>query len=374
MHDRDSTEPTHYLAAELYQRVRTDPSIFDFLQRGSLDGLWYWDVTQPENEWMSPEFKALFGYQDHEIPNTSRWWQDHIHPDDLTVALTNFEKHLQDPNHPYDQVVRYHHKSGNTVWVRCRGIAIRDENGKPVRMLGAHTDLTDLHLKAEQLSRANEMLERFAYLASHDLKQPLRTMISFASLTKREAGEDASPALLEYLGHINDGARKLAGLVESLLQMSRASGVGSLHRQRQSIAEPVSEAVAMLDTLRAERSVQITVEVGDLQAHIDATLFANAIRNLVLNALQAVPAPGGRVEIHAHTDGDAAVIHVDDNGPGVAEQDTSTVFSPFWKGSQSTGSGLGLASVKETIERHGGTVHVSRAPLGGARFELRLPV
>ena len=69
-------------------------------------------------------------------------WQDLINPEDLQVALENFEKHCVDPNHPYDQIVRYRHKDGSTVWVRCRGIAIRDKTGKPVRMLGAHTNLT----------------------------------------------------------------------------------------------------------------------------------------------------------------------------------------------------------------------------------------
>ena len=107
--DRD-----HYLKRELYRLIQTDPLIFDFLQNGSLDGLWYWDIENPHEEWLSPRFKALFGYAD-DVPNTSDWWQKNIHPDDLQVAIDNFEKHKADPNHPYDQVVRYRHKNGSTV-------------------------------------------------------------------------------------------------------------------------------------------------------------------------------------------------------------------------------------------------------------------
>ena len=123
------SQEEHYLKEELYQLVRSDPAIFEFLQAGSLDGIWYWDVERQDQEWMSPRFKELFGYRDDEIPNTSEWWQANIFPEDRDVALDNFAKHLADPNHPYDQIVRYRHRDGSTVWVRCRGLAIRDDDG-----------------------------------------------------------------------------------------------------------------------------------------------------------------------------------------------------------------------------------------------------
>ena len=151
------------LKDELYRLIQTDPRVFEFLQEGSLDGLWYWDAESPHEEWMSPRFKEVFGYADDEIPNNADWWQENIHPEDRALALENLEKHLADPGHPYDQVVRYRHKDGSTVWVRCRGVAIRDENGKPIRVLGAHTDLTDL-----------KKAERTACIAQEKLKESER--------------------------------------------------------------------------------------------------------------------------------------------------------------------------------------------------------
>ena len=85
--------------------------------------MWYWDVDRPEEKWMSPKLKEGFGYEDGEIANTSSWWQEDIFPEDLEVALKNFELHLGGPEHPYEQLVRYRHKDGSTVWVRCRGLA-----------------------------------------------------------------------------------------------------------------------------------------------------------------------------------------------------------------------------------------------------------
>lgn len=132
----------HYLKDELYDLVKKDRRIFDFIQEGSLDGIWYWDLEKPENEWMSPKFWTEFGYKPEEMPHNPAACQDIINEEDLKVALENFNKHCADPNHPYDQTVRYKHKNGSTVYIRCRGIAIRDDKGKPIRMLGAHNNVT----------------------------------------------------------------------------------------------------------------------------------------------------------------------------------------------------------------------------------------
>ncbi len=132
----------HYLKEELYSLLKKNDSIFEFLQAGSLDGIWYWNLEKQADEWMSPRFWELLGFNPTEKKHLASEWQHRIFPEDLQVAIDNFNKHCADPNHPYDQVVRYRHKDGSTVWVRCRGIAIRDKTGKPIRMLGAHTDLT----------------------------------------------------------------------------------------------------------------------------------------------------------------------------------------------------------------------------------------
>ncbi len=148
----------NYLKQQLYELIKTDENIFDFIQESSLDGLWYWDVEKPENEWMNTRFWTTLGYDPSEMLHKSSAWQDIINPDDLKVALENFNRHCENPDIPYDQVVRYRHRNGSTVWIHCRGMAIRNNSGKPIRMLGTHHDITQLKQAEETLVQKQNLL------------------------------------------------------------------------------------------------------------------------------------------------------------------------------------------------------------------------
>ncbi|WP_087017668.1 sensor domain-containing diguanylate cyclase [Thaumasiovibrio subtropicus] len=155
----------NYLKEELYSLISSNPEIFDFICESSLDGIWYWDVVEGNNEWMSPELWHLLGYDPADKAHLVTEWQELINQDDLKLATKNFLLHCEDPNHKYDQEVRYKHKNGTTVWVRCRGKAIRDENGKVIRLFGAHTDITELKRTQLELERKNEQLQ---HMVTHD--------------------------------------------------------------------------------------------------------------------------------------------------------------------------------------------------------------
>jgi len=134
----------HYLEVELDKLFVSDKRVLDFLQKVALDGLWYWDLDHPENEWMSPEFWYTLGYKPEDKKHLSGEWQSLIFPDDYKFAMENFNKHCLDPLYPFDQVVRYKHRDGSTVWIHCRGVAILNEQGQAVRMLGLHHNITQI--------------------------------------------------------------------------------------------------------------------------------------------------------------------------------------------------------------------------------------
>lgn len=150
----------NYLQRELYDLVKTDTGIFEFIQSGSLDGIWYWDLDAPEHEWMSPKFWETLGYKADEKKHLASEWQDIINKEDLVLAQENLAKHCADPDHPYDQIVRYRNKNGSTVWIRCRGLAIRDKTGKLRRMLGAHSDITVLKEAEKEILRLSSEYEK----------------------------------------------------------------------------------------------------------------------------------------------------------------------------------------------------------------------
>ncbi|HBX64797.1 MAG TPA: sensor domain-containing diguanylate cyclase, partial [Balneolaceae bacterium] len=117
----------NYLENELRNLVRKDDKIFDFLQESSLDGLWYWDLTNPEEEWMNNTFWERLGYDPDKMPHKSSAWMDIINPEDLEVAKQKVAEHIEYPDRPYDQITRYTHADGHTVWIRCRGMIMREK-------------------------------------------------------------------------------------------------------------------------------------------------------------------------------------------------------------------------------------------------------
>ncbi|MED7820111.1 MULTISPECIES: sensor domain-containing protein [unclassified Francisella] len=159
---------SHYLKDELYELISKNHKVFDSLQQSSLDGLWYLDLENPENEWMNDKFWEILGYDPRDKKPLSSEWQDIIFPEDLQIAMVNLKKHLQDPNYKYSQIVRYKHKDGSTVWVKCLGMAIRDKDGKPIRMLGAHNDITNFKKVELELREVKSFLE-LTLNASKDL-------------------------------------------------------------------------------------------------------------------------------------------------------------------------------------------------------------
>lgn len=136
-----SGEKRHYLEEEL-EALLQRPDTLHLLDDTILDGLWYWDLENPEHEYMSPTFWKTLGFSPSEKEHLASEWRDLIFAEDGELAQATAMKHLANPTYPYDQVVRYHRKDGSPVTIRCRAKAIL-KDGKPVRMLGAHTVVSD---------------------------------------------------------------------------------------------------------------------------------------------------------------------------------------------------------------------------------------
>lgn len=365
----------HYLKQELYKRVAADGAIFEFLQAGSLDGIWYWDLENPEHEWMSPRFCEVFGYHPEEIAMTPEWWQSNIFPEDLEICLSAFEAHKADPSIPYDQVIRYRHKMGRTIWVRCRGLIIRDEDGTPLRMLGAHTDLTR-HMEATQeLKRSVQELEQFAYIASHDLQEPLRMITNFAELgleSLSERGIELNEEEQEFFDFVTDGAERMKRLIAGLLEYSRSGK--ELTRRPFKGEDAVQEALGVLNGAVAERGAD--VQIGPLPVlYADFPSISRLFQNLIGNALKFRSDERPLViQVGFEDLGTMWRIFVSDNGIGFDQRYADQIFEIFRRlGSKKNGEGLGLAVCRRIVERHGGIIWAQARPQEGATFFFTVP-
>ena len=161
-------EKEHYLFTELKGLLKTDENLFDFFESSLLDGFCYWDLNNPQAEWTSPTFWKILGFETAPKHHSAGEWQKFIYQDDLKHVKENLEKHLADPSHPFEQIVRFRHLTGKTIWVRCRGVALRDNLDNPVRMLGVHTDVTQIKeqeiAKIEQEKRQKIAFKKQAFL------------------------------------------------------------------------------------------------------------------------------------------------------------------------------------------------------------------
>ncbi len=380
-----TTEPSDRgaeLRKELYDLVQTDGRIFEFLQSGSLDGIWYWDLEDPEHEWMSPRFWETFGHDPALRTHRAAEWQDMIHPEDLELAKANVAKHIADPSNLYDQIVRYRGSDGSTVWVRCRGMAVF-RNGVAVRMLGAHTDVTALKRSEAELVKnnkalrqANADLEALAYATSHDIRSPLRTLAGLLQILDEDHGRELSSAGHEVLG-LAAGAverlqRTVAGVVEFASATSAAPefAVVDVDGLLEDIVADLREDIL---AVKAELTVAPMPRIrGSARAlsHVFSNLLSNALKYTAERSL--LP----QIEVGVDQSAEGWTFFVRDNGPGIEPANRERLFKPFsrlHRRADVPGAGLGLAICRRCVELHGGRVWIDEDYQAGTQVNIFIP-
>ena len=231
----------------------------------------------------------------------------------------------------------------------------------------------ELELKARELTRSNEELQQFAYVASHDLQEPLRMISSYTQLLERRYGETFDGDAKEFMAYIVDGAARMKQLIEDLLAYSR---VGTRGRQFQAIDSAASLARALANLRGAVEASGATVTHDKLPEVVaDGAQLAQVFQNLIGNAIKFRGEEPPRIHIGAQTHETVWVFSVKDNGIGLDTQYADRIFMMFQRlhnKAEYPGTGIGLAIVKKIIERHGGRIWVDSEPGKGATFGFTL--
>ncbi len=374
------SEEEHYLKNELDTLITSNTSIFQFIQEGSLDGIWYWDLESREQEWMSPRFWTLLGYDPTTKNHLASEWQDLIFPEDLTATLENLNRHFEDPNHPYDQVVRYKHKDGSTVWVRCRGIAIRNEKGKPIRMLGAHTELTREKLAEKQLKKYRDHLEELIFERTEALHALAGKVLSAQeeerSRLARELHDDFTQRLVAVAIHIGN------------LEQSPHAFPKEIEQGLRKIKDQVVKLSTDLNAVARRLHPAILDDLG-LAAAIQSECNDFSLREKILTAFEPKEIPleipkecalclyrivqEGLRNVVKHAQAKKVLIRLTGSYTDITLliQDSGIGFDP----ARHTGKrGLGLSSMKERVQLIQGTLSIHAQPGQGTAIEVKIPL
>lgn len=263
--------------------------------------------------------------------------------------------------------------------IRAIAVDVEDMRRRIVEELDASRSArTALDEQAEELRRSNAELEQFAYVASHDLQEPLRKIASFCQLLEKRYGDKFDERGIEYLGFAVDGAKRMQVLINDLLTFSR---VGRLNATRTEVdlGTVLASAVSNLTAAIDESGAEIVLPQEPLPSvDGDPTLLTMVWQNLIGNAVKfGRQGVAPRVVVDCRADGDGSwLFSVSDNGIGVGDEFVDKVFVIFQRlhGRDAyTGTGIGLALCKKIVEYHGGTIWIDTSYSGGTRFEFTLP-
>jgi len=298
-------------------------------------------------------------------------------PEDVAVGRPDLELRVARETGRFEEEGWRIRKDGSKFWANAVLTAIRDPSGelrgfaKVVRDLTERRKADEERLRLAQAQEAVRLRDEFLSIAAHELRTPLTALLlQLQSLDKASSGRgNVAPALRS--------ARRLAGLVEMLLDVSRiATGRLELSKEDVDLVQIARDAVDRYSDEARRVGSQVTLE-GDasVRGSWDPLRLEQVFANLIGNALKY--AAGSPVTIRVGGRDGKATIEISDRGPGIASEDIARVFDRFERAAPSRhygGLGLGLYSARQVIEAHGGTIGVSETPGGGATFSVMLPL
>ncbi len=348
-------------------------------------GTWFWDIQQDEISW-SEKFRTLFGLTSN-ATSTYQAILQVIHPDDRQ-RLDQSVKNTLELDTPYDIEYRAVWPDSSVHWIAAKGRAHRNPEGIAVDMQGIVMDVTarneaqevlkqqeKLERRSAELKRSNDELQQFAYIAAHDLQEPLRMVASYTQLlSNRYKGRLDSDAD-EFIAFAVDGAHRMQLLIGDLLAYCR---VGTKGKELRDVSGEAALEQALLNLQGAIQESGGEVTHDPLPSVVaDGAQLVQLFQNVVGNAIKYRSADLPRVHVSAKKNGgNEWIFSIQDNGLGIDPQYFDKIFVMFQRlhGRQEfSGTGIGLTVCKKIAERHGGRMWVESELGKGSTFYFTLP-
>ncbi|MGV3621554.1 MAG: sensor histidine kinase [Archangium sp.] len=319
--------------------------------------------------WVSRQMTEYYGVPSEQL--LGEGWMRFVHPDDLANVRQQWLEAVKNEQ-PYEASLRLRHgERGNFRWHLMRAVPFRENGKKTIKYYGSQADVHHLRETQTQLETRNAELDRFAYMASHDLKAPLRAFASLLQFVKDDLGDDAPPTVNENLRLMDSRVERMHLLVDALLNYSRTVNGPRDDVQSVDLEALLRDVIAMVDN---PQRVDIELALPFPRLDCSPTGLRQAMQNLLTNAIKYGSPNKQPVTVRATESSGIVTIEVIDRGPGIPEAQQSRVWELFQRMSDDpSSSGVGLAIVRGMVHRMGGTVAVESKEGEGSRFLIRLP-
>jgi PAS domain S-box-containing protein len=313
-------------------------------------------------------------------------FQDISHPDDLPADLRQMRLLLDGRVDRYAMEKRFLRADGATVWTTLTVALLRDEQGRPLKIvstledIGERKQLEQARVAAQAAERANRAKTEFVSRMSHELRTPLNAVLGFAQLLRMNSQEPLSEHQREQVQHIERAGLHLLGMINDVLDLSRIEeGALSLQPELLVLSTVVQEALALLVPAAQEGAVALQIEPSDERQIVraDRLRLRQVLVNLVSNAVK-YNHRGGEVLVGWRVDGQRVRVSVSDTGPGLNPAQLGHLFEPFNRlgaeRSRVEGAGIGLVVTRRLVQLMQGELQVESRPGQGSCFSVLLPL
>lgn len=381
------------------EAVRRNQEQLAWVVEATEQRIWDWQVQAGQISY-SGRWMTMLGYLPGELPETVETWAERVHPEDYPRVWAETKSHLLGPEGRLETEYRMRHRDGTWRWISDRGkVVARDPEGRALRAVGAHSDITarrQAELSLEQrtrelieanadLGRAAQVRDEFLARISHELRTPLTTILALVEMLLGNRADALTERQRQRILSVQESGRHLVELIDEVLDLAKLeAGTMKVNLEAALVVGIAERAVQLIAPHAQRKELRLAFEPGPpgLAVIADPLRLKQILVNLLGNAVKFT-APGGEVSLmvarkETPDAGTWVELRIADTGIGIAPEKLDQIFQPFVQldsGLNRTfgGSGLGLAIVKHFTELHGGTITVTSEPGRGSEFRVRLP-